>query len=72
MKITLRTFQEWSAAGYKVKKGSKAAWFEGKPLFHQGQVDKYVKSNRDYGDFDRESDQEKADYYGVSPWGGCG
>lgn len=37
-----KSFDEWSDSGYKIIKGSKAAWVEDKPVFSDKQV---VKSS---------------------------
>ena len=74
----VRTFKEWSYFGYTIKRGSKAVKFnnDGVALFNVAQVKPYVRrtynKHGDYDsmtDFDRESDSEMADYYGISPWG---
>lgn len=33
-----KTFGEWSLAGYKIKKGSKASWVGNIPMFSESQV----------------------------------
>ena len=33
-----KTFQQWSDAGYQIKKGSKATWFDGVAKFSHDQV----------------------------------
>lgn len=33
-----RTFQEWSSAGYKILKGSKASWIGNVAMFSRNQV----------------------------------
>lgn len=43
MKETWRTFDEWSRAGYKIVKGSKATWFEDVAKFSNKQVVRSVK-----------------------------
>lgn len=35
-----RTFNEWSRAGYKIKKGSKATWINDVAHFNEEQVEK--------------------------------
>jgi len=42
-----RTFNQWSSAGYKILKGSKATWIDDIPMFSEKQVTKTVKP--DYG-----------------------
>lgn len=37
-----RTFDEWSQDGYQIIKGSKATWFDGKPMFARRQVQKSI------------------------------
>lgn len=44
-----RTFNEWSSAGYKIKKGSKAKWIDDVPMFSEKQVTKYTKPSRTWG-----------------------
>jgi hypothetical protein len=50
----LATFDYWSKAGYKIKKGEKATKYDGVPMFYGSQVEKYVKkqyySNINLGD----------------------
>ncbi len=47
----LASFDQWSALGYKIKKGSKATWIEGKAIFTNKQVEKYQpKGSDDYYD----------------------
>ena len=75
--INLKTFKDWNYLGYTVKKGSKAHWIDDVAMFDETQVKKYEKPsyhNNWYGnrDVDMEEDSELADYYGISPWGGCG
>ncbi len=38
-----RTFDDWSARGYKILKGSKATIRNGKPKFSETQVENYSK-----------------------------
>lgn len=50
-----RTFNQWSSAGYKIRKGSKATWINGVPMFSEEQVTKstrwvYDKSSSGYWD----------------------
>lgn len=33
-----RKFDDWSRAGYKILKGSKATWIDGVPMFSREQV----------------------------------
>jgi hypothetical protein len=37
-----KTFNDWSAEGYKIKKGSKATWFEGVAKFNESQVVQHI------------------------------
>ena len=46
MKEELKTFDEWSQAGYKIRKGSKAKWVDNVPMFSRSQVEWYVKPQR--------------------------
>ena len=62
MKLTERTFEEWSRLGYKIKRGSKATWVEGKALFNNKQV--VLNSYHSYvtdSDYEREMDE----FYGT-------
>lgn len=38
-----KTFDEWSKAGYKILKGSKATWIDGVPMFSKKQVVKRAR-----------------------------
>jgi hypothetical protein len=73
--MSVKTFEEWSALGYRVRKGSKAGSrgpVSGKPQFSDNQVYKpntRRRSYRDVADFDMEEDRDLADAYGISPWG---
>lgn len=42
-----RTFKEWSALGFKIKRGSKAHWIDAVAVFAADQVEKTKKF--DYG-----------------------
>lgn len=42
----MKTFQEWSEAGYKILKGSKATWVENVAMFSQEQVTKSTRPTR--------------------------
>ena len=42
----MKTFQEWSEAGYQILKGSKASWVEGVAMFSEGQVAKITRPRR--------------------------
>jgi hypothetical protein len=68
MTMLLKTFQEWSNAGYRIYKGAHhiARNEQNVPLFAESQV--FIPSDS-YTDFDREEDAELADLYGISPWG---
>jgi hypothetical protein len=39
---TLRSFDEWSSMGYRIRKGSMAHWVDGKPKFSRDQVKKKI------------------------------
>ncbi len=41
--MMLRTFNEWSALGYKIKKGSKSIWVNDVSMFSEKQVEKTIK-----------------------------
>lgn len=38
-----KTFDEWSEAGYKIKKGSKAKWIDDVAMFSSKQVEPFKK-----------------------------
>lgn len=54
---TLRTFDEWNAAGFIIKKGEKMCGRneQGKPLFNENQVQ--------YIELDFEEEMDLADFY---------
>lgn len=47
MTNSYKTFHQWSALGYKVKKGSKATWITDVPMFSKEQVE-YSPRRRSY------------------------
>ena len=65
MTTKFKTFKEWSAAGYKITKGSKATWVNNAAMFSAEQVSK--KKRRSYpGDWAYDTidyDDEFGDYY---------
>ncbi len=46
----MKTFNDWSCLGFKIKKGSKAHWIDGIPMFDKTQVTKvtYPKEKGSY------------------------
>jgi hypothetical protein len=63
------TFDQWTRASYKIKKGSKAVWIDGVAKFSKDQVEEYFPRWPQDSYDDYESDSEQADYYGISAWG---
>lgn len=62
-----RKFDDWSKAGYKIKKGSKATWIDGVPMFSEEQVVKrqkldYTRYTGDYYD-DYQDAMDIGDWY---------
>ena len=60
-----RTFDEWNKLGFRIRKGSKATWVDGQPMFSGGQA--YIPSIR-WAEYDAEPDEYQADCgvgYGV-------
>jgi hypothetical protein len=73
-----RTFNEWSLAGYKINKGSRAVWISNVPMFSREQVTYSPRrSNKPYygynyrGDYDMAHgrDDPWADEAYESAWG---
>jgi hypothetical protein len=58
----IKTFNEWSRAGYKINKGAKAIGRNGLgvPVFSSDQVQKSTQFNIDYNDPDYEGSMEEA------------
>jgi hypothetical protein len=44
----MKTFQEWSEAGYQILKGSKASWVANVAMFSEEQVVKIERPKRSY------------------------
>ena len=44
----MKTFQEWSEAGYQILKGSKASWIDNVAMFSEEQVMKIERPKRAY------------------------
>jgi len=42
----MKTFNEWSALGYKIIKGSKATWVDGVAKFSTSQVTRYMPTKK--------------------------
>jgi hypothetical protein len=63
-----RTFNQWSSAGYKIIKGSKAKWVDGVPMFSERQVHKYVRPT--YNKYCYDSYDEYEDEMRYDPWMG--
>ena len=65
---TLRSFDEWSREGYRIRKGARHVARDpdtNAPLFSSAQVFQPWGWNDD----DREDDAELADFYGIDGWG---
>lgn len=43
----LKTFEQWSAEGYLITRGSKAKWVDRKPMFSESQVKRKAVYDRD-------------------------
>lgn len=63
--MELRTFNEWSAAGYSILKGSKATWVDNVAMFSREQVmKKPPRTSRRYRGYPVSYDQYDWD----DPW----
>jgi len=62
----MKTFNEWSRLGYKIKKGSKATWVEGVAMFSKDQVRKRPPPT--VHDYDMEFDYEQQVHYQINGW----
>ena len=69
-KVILRSFDQWSGRGYKIKKGSKAHWVNGAPVFDYSQVERisilsmYGYGRRKLVDTSDEHDVDSVEIYG--------
>lgn len=64
--LTTKTFGEWSAAGYRIRRGAKAIRIQpdGKARFDHTQV--YRPPSNIFND-DQEEDAEQGNFYGINP-----
>lgn len=59
-----KSFNAWSADGYRIKKGSKAHWIDGKPMFDDTQV--YIPQR--WGRLGRLGHADDRDYLGYGDY----
>ncbi len=46
--LVWKTYKQWEAEGRQVKKGRKAAWFDGVPMFNEKQTKIAREDDSDY------------------------